>query len=309
MRVLFFGTSAFAVPALERIVREHEIVAVVTQPPRPRGRGRRPSPSPIEETARRLQLKVLTPDDPNAKDFLSTLAAFQPEIGVLVSYGCILQQSLLDLPPRGFVNLHPSLLPAYRGAAPIQRALMDGCTETGVSVIVMRRKVDAGDILAQRNVSIGTEETAGELSARLAAIGAELLADTLFRLEKNRIQATPQDSSRATPAPKIKDSERLIRWSRPATALHNLIRALSPTPAAYTFFRSRRILVLRSRLIALPSCEPPGTILTSYPGLAVTTGAGTLELLEVKPESGRPQSGQSFRNGYRPTPGEKFTNT
>lgn len=308
MRVVFFGTSSFAVPPLRRLASKH-IVAVVTQPQRPRGRSRRPEPSPVETAARELELKVLTPSDPNSAEFQAELSVLRPELGVLVSYGCILREPLLELPDRGFINLHPSLLPAYRGAAPIQRALMHGCCETGLTVIAMTREVDAGDILSQSRVAVSPEETAGELAERLAHGGAELLVKTLDELAQGRVRALPQDSSKATPAPKIDDAERLINWTRPAEELHNLIRALSPSPAAYTFFRSKRVLVLRSRPEPQLSFGPAGTIITDLPGLAVATGAGTLTLMEVRPEAGKTQTGKDFRNGYRPVPGERFADS
>lgn len=307
MRIVFFGTSDFATPTLRRLAADgHELQAVVTQPARPRGRGRKLSPGPVEQAARALGIAVMTPAEPNAPEFVARFAALKPELGVLAAYGRILSQALLDVPGHGFVNLHPSLLPAYRGAAPIQRALIDGRTETGITVIRMKREVDAGDILKQQSFAIDPDETAGELSCRLAAAGAELVS--LAIREPGRLRPVEQDPSKATGAPKITDEERLVDWRRPAAELHNLIRGLSPEPAAYTFFRSKHVQLLRSALTRYPSPAEPGTILTVHPGLLVATGSAALELRTVKPESGPAQSGRSFRNGHRPAPGEKFEN-
>ena len=309
MRVVFFGTSEFAVPTLQRLVAAgHSITAVVTQPARPKGRGRRLESSPVAKVAVALGLRVLDPAEPNAPGFVAGCTELEAELGVLAAYGCILSQALLDTPKQGFINLHPSLLPAYRGAAPIQRALMDGCTETGVSVIRMSRKVDAGALLGQESERVSPDDTAGELTVRLAESGAGLVIRTIERLERNAIRPSPQDVRFATSAPKIEDRERYIDWLKPAVDLHNLVRALSPRPAACTFFRSRRLMVLRSRPSDLAVMASPGMLVLDSPGLAAATGRGMLCLLEVKPESGGMQSGESFRNGHRPATGERFEN-
>ncbi|MCX6843837.1 MAG: methionyl-tRNA formyltransferase [candidate division WOR-3 bacterium] len=307
MRVAFFGTSEFAVPALRALVeRGHQVGPVVTAPARPSGRGRKLVPSPVEEEARALGLAILAPEDPNDDAFLKDLAAHRPDVAVLAAYGCILKAPLLRLPPRGFLNIHPSLLPSYRGAAPIQRAVLAGEHETGVTIIVLSEQVDAGDIVKQVTVAIGPDETAGELSHRLAATGARLVLEALTRLEKDTGSRTPQDAGLATRAPKIGKSERNIDWREAAQRIHNRIRALSPEPGAVTSFRERRIVLLRSRLHETPEHGEPGLLLLQHQGLLVATGGGAIEIAELKPEGSRVQTGADFRNGHRPVPGERL---
>ena len=307
MRVAFFGTSEFAVPALRALAEHgHAVSPVVTAPARPSGRGRKLVPSPVEQAARALGLVVLAPEDPNDEAFLKDMAAHQPDVAVLAAYGCILKTPLLRLPPRGFLNIHPSLLPRYRGAAPIQRAILAGEQETGVTVIVLSEQVDAGDIVKQVAVAIGPDETAGELSHRLATTGARLVLEALTRLEKDTGSRTPQDPGLATRAPKLAKSERNIDWYETAPRIHNRIRALSPEPGAVTSFRERRIVLLRSRLHETPERGEPGLVLVQLPGLLVATGAGAIEIAELKPDGSRVQTGQDFRNGHRLNPGERL---
>ncbi len=307
MRVAFFGTSEFAVPALRALAESgHQVGPVVTAPARPSGRGRKLVPSPVEEEARARGLAVLAPEDPNDDAFLEDLAAHRPDVAALAAYGCILRSPLLHLPPRGFLNIHPSLLPRYRGAAPIQRAVLAGEPETGVTVIVLSDQVDAGDIVNQLAMTIGPDETTGELSHRLAEIGAGLLLEALARLEKGTGDRTPQDPELATRAPKIGKSERNVDWRETAPRIHNRIRALSPEPGAVTSFRERRIVLLRSRLHDTPERGEPGLLLLQHQGLLVATGGGAIEIAELKPEGSRVQSGADFRNGHRPVPGERL---
>jgi len=307
VRVAFFGTSEFAVPALRALAEHgHAVSPVVTAPARPSGRGRKLVPSPVEQAARALGLVVLAPEDPNDEAFLKDMAAHQPDVAVLAAYGCILKTPLLRLPPRGFLNIHPSLLPRYRGAAPIQRAILAGEQETGVTVIVLSEQVDAGDIVKQVAVAIGPDETAGELSHRLATTGARLVLEALTRLEEDTGSRTPQDPGLATRAPKLAKSERNIDWHETAPRIHNRIRALSPEPGAVTSFRERRIVLLRSRLHETPERGEPGLVLVQLPGLLVATGAGAIEIAELKPDGSRVQTGQDFRNGHRLNPGERL---
>lgn len=310
MRVAFFGTSEFAVPALRALAESgHRVGPVVTAPTRPSGRGHKLVPGPVEQEARTLGLTVLAPEDPNDPAFITELASLRPDVAILAAYGCILKTSLLRVPPRGFLNIHPSLLPRFRGAAPIQRAVLAGEPETGVTVIVLSEQVDAGDIMKQVAVAIGPDETAGELSHRLAEIGAGLLLEALTRLEKNAGSRTPQDPGLATRAPKIDKSERNIDWRETAPRIHNRIRALSPEPGAVTSFRERRIVLLRSRLHDTPERGEPGLLLLQHQGLLVATGGGAIEIAELKPEGSRVQTGADFRNGHRPVPGEMLVST
>lgn len=309
MRITFFGTADFAIPTLKLLHQKgFEIKPVVTTPLRRRGRGLRLTPSPVENAAREIGLEVLTPENPNRDQFLETLKHYAPECGVLVAYGFILKPPLFTLPPLGFINLHPSLLPRYRGAAPIPRQLLDGCTESGVTVIAVESGIDSGDILNQRPVTVDPDETAGELSARLAQLGAELVYQTLNQILEGTVKRHPQNPQQATYAPKLTAADRIIDWQQPALQIHNRIRALSPEPGALTRFRGLPLIILRSRLRAEPGNRPlpPGSIVAGPPGLIVATGNGLLEILELKPAGKKLLTGGDFRNGYRPLPGEKL---
>jgi len=307
VRVVFFGTSEFAVPALRALARSaHTVGPVIAAPAQPSGRGRKLVPSPVEQEARTLGLAVLTPEDPNNPALVAELKSQSPDVAVLAAYGCILKPPLLALPSLGFLNIHPSLLPKYRGAAPIQRAILAGEQETGVTVIVLSEQVDAGDIIEQETVPVGTDETAGELSQRLADAGVRLVLDALTRFEAGTATRTPQGPGLVTRAPKITKPERNIDWRESAQQIHNRIRALSPEPGAVTSFRRRRLVLLRSRVHSTPDMGEPGQLLVRHSGLVVATGSGAVEIVELKPEGKRAQTGQDFRNGHRPNAGERF---
>lgn len=307
MRVVFFGTSEFAVPALRILARStHTVGPVIAAPPQPSGRGRRLVPSPVEQEARALGLAVLTPEDPNDPAFIAALKSQSPDAAVLAAYGYILKPPLLAVPALGFLNIHPSLLPKYRGAAPIQRAILAGEGETGATVIVLSVQVDAGDIVEQEAVPVGPDETAGELSQRLADAGARLVLDALARFGAGKASRTPQDPNLATRAPKITKIERNIDWRDSAQGVHNRIRALSPEPGAVTSFRQRRIVLLRSRVHSTADGGEPGQLLVRHSGLVVATGSGAIEIVELKPEGKRAQTGSDFRNGHRLVAGERF---
>ncbi len=307
MRVAFFGTSEFAVPALRALAESaHAVGPVVAAPAQPSGRGRKLVPSPVEQQARALGLLVLTPKDPNEPAFVAELKSHNPDVAVLAAYGYILRPAVLDVPTLGFLNIHPSLLPRFRGAAPIQRALLAGEQETGVTVIVLSEEVDAGDIIEQEVVAVGQDEIAGELSQRLADVGARLVLDALTRFEAGTATRTPQGPGLVTSAAKITKAERNIDWRESAPQIHNRIRALSPEPGAVTSFRRRRIVLLRSRVHSTPDMGEPGQLLVRHSGLVVATGSGAVEITELKPEGKRAQTGQDFRNGLRPNAGERF---
>jgi len=307
VRVTFFGTSEFAVPALRLLAGSaHTVGPVIAAPAQPSGRGRKLVPSPVEQEARTLGLAVLTPKDPNDPAFVAELRTKNPDVAVLAAFGCILKPALLAVPALGFLNIHPSLLPKYRGAAPIQRAMLAGESETGVSIIVLSEPVDAGDVVEQETVAVGPDETAGELSQRLADAGARLVLDALARFGEGKVTRTPQDPNLATRAPKITKLERNIDWRDSAQGVHNRIRALSPEPGAVTSFRQRRIVLLRSRLHATTDGGEPGQLLVRHAGLVVATGSGAVEIVELKPEGKRAQTGSDFRNGHRLVAGERF---
>jgi methionyl-tRNA formyltransferase len=307
MQVAFFGTPAFAVPALRALSASgHKLGPVVAAAAQPSGRGRKLVPSPVEQEARKLNLPVLTPRNPNAPAFIAELKSQPLDVAVLAGYGHILKPALLGLPRLGFLNIHPSLLPRYRGAAPIQHALLAGERETGVTIIFLSEQVDAGDIVAQETVSIGEDETADELSDRLAEVGARLVLSALTSIGNGELRRTPQDPALATGATKITKAERDIDWAQPAGQIHNRIRALSPEPGVVTNFRRRRLVLLRSRLSPVPEKGKPGEVLVRQPGLLVAAGSGLLEILELKPEGKGVQTGQDFRNGARLAAGERF---
>jgi methionyl-tRNA formyltransferase len=307
VRVAFFGTSGFAVPALAALAgSSHEVITVVTAPARPSGRGRKLVPSPVEEEARARGLSLLAPDDPHNPAFIAELASLTPDVALLAAYGCVLKPRLLALPRYGFVNIHPSLLPRFRGAAPIQRAILAGDKKTGVTVIALSEQVDAGDIIKQLATDIGPDETAGELSERLAALGARLAIEALAHLADATAGRTPQDPGQATRAPKLKKAERNVDWREPAQQIHNHIRAFSPEPGAITSFRRKCLVLLRSRVHAAVESDRPGLLLLEQPGLVVAAGRGALEITQLKPEGSRVQAGLDFRNGNRLVAGERF---
>jgi methionyl-tRNA formyltransferase len=303
MRVLFCGTPRFAVPSLEAVARAHRVVAVVTQPDRPAGRGLRVASPPVAVRARELGLPVLQPE--RLRDVRRALEEGSPEVGVVVAYGRILPAWLLQLPPRGFVNVHPSLLPKYRGASPIQAAIRNGDPTTGVSVIWVTEELDAGDVLAQREVPVSPHDTAGTLEARLAEEGARLLVEVLDAMERGELRPTPQDPARATYCSKLSKEAGRISWEWPAEVVERHVRAMDPWPAAYTVHQGRALKVWRVRLAE--GCGSPGEVLRLTPqGFVVATGQGAVELLEVQPPSGRRMTAAEYARGYRLKVGDRL---
>ena len=306
MRLIFMGTPEFAIPSLKKLIQEHEVLAVTTQPDRPAGRGRYLTPPPVKVAALELGLPVLQPLMAKEEAFLSKVRGLHPEIIVVVAYGQFLPQALLSLPPRGSLNLHPSLLPKYRGAAPINWALIRGETITGVTVMLIGERMDAGPILLQREEPIFPDDTAGSVATRLAELGALVLAEALKLMEQRELRPIPQDERLASYAPKLRTEDGLIPWEWEAGRLHNLIRGLSPDPGAYTFFKGKRLKVLRSAL-AFKEGEggAPGAILkVEKDGLLVETGRGALLLLEVQPEGRKIMTAPEFARGARLKPGD-----
>lgn len=311
MTTVFFGTPAFAVPALEALLASrHRVLGVVTQPDRPSGRGRRLAEPPVKSAARRAGLPVWQPDRLKDEAWLDAFRALGADIGVVVAYGKLLPQELLDIPRLGFVNVHASLLPRYRGASPIQHAVMNGDRETGVCVMRVVLALDAGPVLAVRRRPIGPDETAADVERDLAVIGAALLVETLDAIEAGTACEEPQDEREATYAPRLTKEDGLIDWTQPAPRLHDFVRGLHPWPLAWTWLDGARITVLRGR--PAPEVPPagvsPGTIIEA-PGhrLVVACGAGTaFELLELLPEGRRPMSARAFLAGHLPAVGHRF---
>ncbi len=300
MRLVFLGTPVFAVPSLEKLVAVgRRVIAVVTQPDRPRNRGQRDAPPPVKEAALRFGIPVHQPERIRRPEALELIRSLAPDAMVVIGYGQIIPQSIIDIPPLGIVNVHASLLPKYRGAAPIQWAIVHGETRTGVTTMRIDAGLDTGDMLLDRETAIGPEETAIELGARLAAMGADLLIETLDGLEAGVAAPRKQDPAQASYAPLLKKEDGLIDWRQPAEAIHDRVRGLQPWPGAYTAFRGQTLRVWRTRVTALPPGQP-GRFANLKP-LTVGCGLGALELIEVQLEGRRRMSGADFANGHRLT--------
>jgi methionyl-tRNA formyltransferase len=309
MILLFCGTPRFAVPTLEKLVEAgHSVPLVVTQPDRPRGRGMELAISAVKETAIRLKLPISQPDKiKNNDEFRQQLSTFRPDAIIVVGYGRIIPEWMLDLPRLGNLNLHASLLPKYRGAAPIQWAIARGESVTGVTTMRIDTGLDTGDILLQRELPIAPDDTAETLAPKLAAVGAGLMLETLDALESAQIRPIPQDHSKATLAPILTKEDGRIDFQRPAIEIYNRLRGFQPWPGAHTLFRGRHLQLHR----ALPAEQAlrlePAQIFAESTRLLVGCAKNTaLELIELQPEGKRRMSAQDFINGYHPQPGEKL---
>ena len=289
MRIVFMGTPEFAVPSLEGLLKsDDQLVGIVTQPDRPKGRGQLLAPSPVKVIAEREGLPLLQPTKMKDPGFMAELSAWKPDIIAVVAFGRILPPAVLSLPPRGCINVHGSLLPKYRGAGPIQWALINGETETGITTMLMDEGMDTGAMLLQESMSIGPDDTAGTLSPRLAELGGRLLIRTLVQLKAGALTPRPQDHSRATLAPLLKKEDGLIDWTMSATSIVNRIRGLTPWPGAYTFLKADRWTIWRVSAITEPTTAPPGRIVGSgKDGIRVATGDGTLAIHELQPANSR----------------------
>jgi len=304
--VVFFGTSDFAVPVFSELASRTEVTLVVTQPDRPAGRGRKLTPPPVKRAAIERAIALVQPERIKAVEFVERIAAERPRAIVVVSYGKILGPAILGIPPLGCINVHASLLPKYRGAAPIQRSILNGEARTGVSVMRMDEGLDTGPILAQDAVDIDPNETAGDLSRRLSELGARTLVLTLERMET--IAPMTQDPALATQAAKITKEDCVVDWTLPAFGVHNRIRALSPEPGAFTFLGDERLILLRSRVIGADHHQDPGGIVRAGKNeLFVACGSDLVQVLELKPAGRRPMSGGEYLAGRRGTDGARMT--
>jgi methionyl-tRNA formyltransferase len=300
MRVIFLGTPAFAVPTLEALVAaNHDVISVVTQPDRPRGRGQQLTASPVKEAALRHTLPIYQPERIRRPEAVAALAELAPDVMIVVGYGQIVPQSIIDIPPHGIVNVHASLLPKYRGAGPVQWAIANGETRTGVTTMRIDAGLDTGAMLLKAATDIAPEETAVELGARLAALGAGLLIETLANIAV--IAPQKQDPAQATYAPLLKKEDGLIDWRQPAQAIHNRVRGFQPWPGAYTRFRGRQLHIWKSRVTG-PAAGEPGRLLL-HPLRAVCS-EGALELIEVQLEGRNRIAAEAFANGQRLTAGD-----
>jgi len=307
IRLAFLGTPQFAVPSLESLAAAgYGIAGVWTQPDRPRGRGRQITAPPVKECALRLGLAVHQPEKVRRPEVVETLRGLRLDAMVVVGYGQIIPKSILDIPPLGILNVHASLLPRYRGAAPVQWAIANGEARTGVTTMRINEGLDTGDILLAEETGIGPGETAPELGERLSRMGASLLIDTLRGLEQGTITPRPQDPSAATYAPILRKEDGRIDWRRPAAETLNRLRGFLPWPGAYTSFRGQTLHILRAT-IARPAGIEPGALAPSQRHLVVTCGAGSaIELLEVQLEGRKRISAQAFLNGHHPSRNERL---
>lgn len=305
MRVVFFGTPEFAVPSLRGLAEGgHEVLAVFTQPDRPKGRGNHLSESPVKTAAAALGLPVYQPERIRRPEAVEKLRQLAPDIMVVVGYGQIIPQVIIDLPRHGILNVHASLLPKYRGAAPIQWAIANGETETGATIMQIDAGLDTGDMLLKVTALIGANETAPELSARLAPLGAEALLKGIEQIEAGTVRREKQKDSEATLAPILKKEDGYIDWSRPARQIYGRLRGFTPWPGAYTTFRRQPLIMTRVKPADAPGILP-GVLHISGRSLLVGSGENTaLELQEVQPAGKKRMSAEAFLNGYKLSSGE-----
>lgn len=298
MRVVFMGTPDFAVPTLKALIKSgHDLAAVVTQPDRPKGRGKRETPPPVKETARASGIPVFQPTKIRDPDFIELLKGLSPEIIVVVAFGRILPPDILCLPRRGCVNVHASLLPKYRGAAPIHWAVINGETETGITIMYMDEGLDTGDMILQESIAIGIEENVGSVHDRLAMLGARLLLESLDLIEREKAPRVPQTGN-ATYAPMIKAEDELICWDKPAESIYNQIRGMDPWPGAHTFLSGRVLKIWRSVVLDEGQAIKPGSVKTSGRSeIIVETGKGRLMITELQLQGAKRLKAAEFLRG------------
>jgi methionyl-tRNA formyltransferase len=307
MRVVFMGTPDFAVPSLNALISSgHQVVGVFTQPDRPKGRSKQVAESPVKKAARTAGLTVYQPERVRRPESVELVKSLGPELMVVVGYGQIIPQTMIDLPKYGILNVHASLLPKYRGAAPIQWAIANGETRTGVTIMQIDAGLDTGDMLLKASVLIAEDETAPELSTRLAALGAGLLIEALQQIATQSVRREKQNEAEATYAPVLKKEDGLIDWSRPARQIYDRLRGFAPWPGAYTTFRGHQLLLLSARVAEI-SRASPGTLQSDRRTLLAACGENSaLELLEVQLGGKNRMSAQAFINGYKPAEHERL---
>lgn len=299
-RIIFMGTPRFAVPTLQALDQHHQVVGVVTQPDRPAGRGREVVLSPVKAEALARGLPIFQPQTLSVAQAVEHLARWQPDLIVVAAFGQILRASVLDLPPHGCLNIHASLLPAYRGASPIPAAILAGDSITGVTIMRMDEGLDTGPILAQAQCPIEPDDTTASLSAKLAHLGSRVLIDTLPGWLSGEVQARPQDDALATYCSQLVKEDGLLDWTRSATDLDHQVRACDPWPGAYTTWQGHRLKVLRAR--PRPGWQgdgAPGQVVDLEPGVGVVTARGVLELLEVQLAGKKRMAANQFALGQR----------
>ena len=313
MKVVFMGTPDFAVPTLQILIeRGHTLQAVVTQPDRPKGRGRTLVAPPVKMLAEQHGIPVLQPEKVRNAEFVQTLKTLAPDVMVVVAYGQILPESILNIPPLGCINIHGSLLPKYRGAAPIHWAIIRGETETGITTMFMDKGMDTGDMLLKKTVPISPSDTTGTLHDTLSQVGAELLIDTLGRLEQGALERIPQDDELASYAPMLKKEDGRIDWGEPADVIDRRVRGLFPWPGAYTHFQGKMVKLLEVALEELPSGlkgqAQPGEVLAldSAKGPLIACGEGCVRILKIQPQNKKVMICSDFCRGYHLTAGVRL---
>ena len=302
MKIVFMGTSDFAVPALNLLMKNHEdVVGVITRPDRPKGRGRKVTAPPVKKFAQCMGLNIFQPENVKDELFIAQLKALHPDVIVVAAFGQFLPNKILTIPPLGCVNIHPSLLPRYRGPAPINWVIINGEKKTGVTTMLLNDGMDSGDIFLQREVEIQEDDTAEILNDRLAKIGAKLLMETLCRLKKNSIAPIPQDHSKATVVPILKKDDGLIDWTKDSLQISDLIRGLIPWPCAYTHLQGRTLKIFKAKALERNSTEiTPGTVTEiCKEGITVSTGKGFLLIKEIQLQDHKRMNAADFIRGCR----------
>ncbi len=308
-RIVFMGTPDFSVPPFQALHKSgHEVVLVVTQPDRPKGRGRKMLPPPVKECALALGYEVIQPESVRTPEFVQRIKELAPDVFVVVAFGQLLPQNLLDIPRIASVNIHASLLPRYRGAAPIQRAVINGEKETGVTTMRMDAGMDTGDILLMEKTEILPEDTSASLHDRLSVMGAELMLKTIEKFGTGEIRPLPQNHAEATYADMLKKSDGRMDWSRKVCELDCLVRGTDPWPGAFCFFGEKRLRIWKVKKISENTEAAPGTVLAGTPDeLRVTGGDGVLSIEEIQGESGKRMSVKDFLRGFRIPAGTVLT--
>lgn len=301
LRVVFWGTPDFAVPTLRALLASrHQVVGVVTQPDKPRGRGQQVSDSPVKELALAHGLPIAQPERLKTPDFADTLGSWRADLGVVAAYGKIIPETIINLPRLGMINVHASLLPKYRGAAPVHRAVIDGEPETGVTIMRIVKELDAGAMFAKVTRTIGPDETSDSVERDLAELGAALLVQVVDQMAAGTAREEPQDASRFTLAPRLTKEEGVIDWTLPAAAIHNRVRGLYPWPHAYTYLDGARLIVLRTRVDQDSTTAPPGEVVeVTRDAIHVAAGQnGRIAIVQLQPEGRRPMAARDFLAGH-----------
>lgn len=307
MRIVFFGTPEIAVPSLEAVAGTHAVCAVVCQPDRPKGRSGKPVPPPVKVCAERLGIPIVQPTKLNDGTFAAWFKDQQPDLCVVAAYGRLLKQPILDVPPLGWLNVHPSLLPRWRGPSPIASAILAGDAETGVSIMRLILEMDAGDIVLQERTPISIEENTEELGARLAAMGATLLVDAIRQVESGTAIFTPQDPALVTYCKLFAKEDGRVRWSQPADVLHRLVRAAYPWPSAQCLLDGEVCRIHKAAVVSAQCDAAPGAVVSvEKDWVCVATGQGQLAILEFQAPGKRAMAMGDFLRGHALHPGDRF---